>query len=315
MIKHFVILFLMIVVFPLYEANCQTQPYAEYVIVDGEVVFRFHDACIGKTSDQCLPIVDFEKYKLKESLAKGAPYPWTKDGWKLTKQVRKNEFELHRSLSDFNEKMDVGDKFMIDAAYWKMPYSEAITSKKGENVDLTPKSVSVNPRGNTIFNLKGFTKAKEVILTGSFNNWNEHAIKMNKTADGWKIVMEIPPGLYEYKFIADGQWMHDPATKNVVENQYGTLNSILSVGKELTFTLPGYLKAKKVILSGSFNSWNESAFKMTKTGTGWKYVLKLPPGKHYYKFIVDGDWMTDPTNKLIQHYMGGIENSVLVVKK
>ena len=112
----------------------------------------------------------------------------------------------------------------------------------------------------------------------------------------------------------DGQWTHDTANKNVVENEHQTLNSILTIGKTVNFNLAGHTTAKNVILSGSFNNWNERVNKMTKTKNGWTFTQQLPPGKHYYKFIVDGKWITDPANDLIQNYAPDIVNSVLILK-
>ena len=63
------------------------------------------------------------------------------------------------------------------------------------------------------------------------------------------------------------------------------------------FVLPGYESAKSVFLSGSFNQWSTMQLPMIKTDTGWTACLVLPPGKHMYKYIVDGRWMSDPNNR------------------
>lgn len=39
--------------------------------------------------------------------------------------------------------------------------------------------------------------------------------------------------------------------------------------------------------------------------------IKLKPGKYAYKFIVDGRWTTDPSNKLREHGDAGSDNSVV----
>ncbi|MBE0661203.1 MAG: glycogen-binding domain-containing protein [Bacteroidales bacterium] len=64
------------------------------------------------------------------------------------------------------------------------------------------------------------------------------------------------------------------------------------------FLLPDQNKARSVFLSGSFNQWSTMQLPMQKTEKGWEVCLQLPAGKHYYKFIVDGNWMYDPNNKL-----------------
>ncbi len=81
-----------------------------------------------------------------------------------------------------------------------------------------------------------------------------------------------------------------------------------------TFTLTAP-KAGKVSLTGSFNSWDKSGtpLKKDKNGT-WKTDLTLKPGKYEYKFIVDGQWWTDPVNRNTVRNTFGSENSVVEVK-
>ena len=46
----------------------------------------------------------------------------------------------------------------------------------------------------------------EVLICGSFNQW-EVRIPMQKTDGGmFQLFKELTPGLYQYKFIVDGQW-------------------------------------------------------------------------------------------------------------
>ena len=292
----------------------QDLPKASYEINNGEVIFKFHKSCINSTDAECGALADFEHLDLKKAIASNDFTACREDGW-IVKDLGKGMFEMRKSLDFYKEKLDYGDVFMIDAQYWKIPYSQTEIQKGKKEVFDLKKSVKVSSNGNAIFWLKGHLDAKEVILTGSFVDWREHDIKMQKIgSQGWRIKMDIPPGIYEYKFIVDGEWKQDPDNKSTVINQYRTLNSILSIGKQVTFTLKGHNSAKKAILSGSFNNWNEEAMKMIKTREGWKYTLELPPGKHFYKFIVDGEWMLDPENILQERFKDSVTNSVLVIK-
>ena len=55
--------------------------------------------------------------------------------------------------------------------------------------------------------------------------------------------------------------------------------------------------AREVFLGGSFNDFNGSENPMVRGSEGiWEITLSLPPGRHTYKFKVDGDWLLDPTN-------------------
>ena len=93
-------------------------------------------------------------------------------------------------------------------------------------------------------------------------------------------------------------------------NKYITL-TVYDLSPEITrFVLPGYLNAKRVFLSGSFNDWSTIKGKMTKTATGWFIDIPLQPGAYMYKFIVNSNWMTDPNNSINLGDGGGNTNSV-----
>jgi hypothetical protein len=64
------------------------------------------------------------------------------------------------------------------------------------------------------------------------------------------------------------------------------------------FFLPGYAQNRRVLLSGDFNNWSTLKGTMTKADSGWIADVKLKPGKHEYKFIVDGHWINDRYNNL-----------------
>jgi 1,4-alpha-glucan branching enzyme len=74
------------------------------------------------------------------------------------------------------------------------------------------------------------SKAKQVFLVGDFNQWNQKSHPMKKSEDGmWKRSMIIPPGRYEYKFLADGFWKEDNRNQNRCSNEFGTYNCVLDV--------------------------------------------------------------------------------------
>jgi len=78
----------------------------------------------------------------------------------------------------------------------------------------------------------------------------------------------------------------------------------------VTFFLRNHDDAQKVILAGSFNNWNETDLVMKKVAGGWEADVKLEAGKHWYKFIIDGNWSTDKDNKLVENDGKGNDNSV-----
>ena len=46
----------------------------------------------------------------------------------------------------------------------------------------------------------------------------------------WSIVLPLPPGRYEYKFVLDGEkWVPDPGNEEEVDDGFGSVNSIIIV--------------------------------------------------------------------------------------
>jgi len=57
-------------------------------------------------------------------------------------------------------------------------------------------------------------------------------------------------------------------------------------------------EANGVELVGSFNGWDRGhGIGLTRNGNGvWHTTLDLSPGKHLYKYVIDGVWTPDPAN-------------------
>jgi 1,4-alpha-glucan branching enzyme len=71
---------------------------------------------------------------------------------------------------------------------------------------------------------------QKVILGGDFNNWNAKAHPMTKDKSGlWKKTLVLPPGRYEYKFLADGEWRNDPKNEQTCPNIFGTQNNVVII--------------------------------------------------------------------------------------
>lgn len=73
-------------------------------------------------------------------------------------------------------------------------------------------------------------------------------------------------------------------------------------------------QAQMVCIAGSFNDWHPSATPMLHMSHDrWVKELALPSGRYEYRFVVDGQWVSDPTaNDYVPNPHGG-HNSVLVV--
>ena len=72
--------------------------------------------------------------------------------------------------------------------------------------------------------------------------------------------------------------------------------------------------AQEVCLAGSFNDWHPSFTPMVRLDDGqWAKELALPPGRHEYRFVVDGQWVDDPAATELIPNPFGTPNAVLVV--
>ena len=66
-------------------------------------------------------------------------------------------------------------------------------------------------------------------------------------------------------------------------------------GREVDFVLDCN-GAEHVYVCGDFNDWQPTSLRMIGSPDAglWEKRLVLPPGRHEYKFVVDGLWCVDP---------------------
>ena len=78
-----------------------------------------------------------------------------------------------------------------------------------------------------------------------------------------------------------------------------------------TCTAPG---AQSVLLAGDFTGWEQSPISLKKLKSGlWTTTVSLAPGRHEYRFLVDGEWRDDPECSIRLPNQFGGENCVCVV--
>ena len=291
--------------------------YGSYFLDEEEVVFEFDRQVYEKeVRASGIAKADFADLGILQVARSGNFNNWSEAGWKM-RRIDDNRFQIRKRLDDFKDAPNWQFRFLINGSYW-LPLDSALLKKGILGLyDIQKPHLPapiVSDSGNVLFTLKGYKDARQVILSGTFNNWDEQAIPMHRTARGWEIRLTLAPGVYEYKFIADGTWFEDPANSEKRINQHYTMNSVLRVAKPVRFELNGFQNATRVMLAGTFNNWNPNALSMQHSETGWWAEVPLIGGKHHYKFIVDGNWMTDPANRLIETDLEGNHNSVLFVQ-
>jgi len=71
----------------------------------------------------------------------------------------------------------------------------------------------------------------KVLLAGTFNDWEPTKGKMTRQKDGsFRKRVNLKPGEYRYKFFVDGNWVEDPQADQLVPNEFGTCDSLVTIG-------------------------------------------------------------------------------------
>ncbi len=71
---------------------------------------------------------------------------------------------------------------------------------------------------------------RQIFVAGSFNGWEPRNRLTDRDGSGkYSCRILLEPGEYQYKFVVDGEWRLDAANPNFVPNDFGTLNSLLTV--------------------------------------------------------------------------------------
>jgi glycosidase len=70
---------------------------------------------------------------------------------------------------------------------------------------------------------------EQVFLAGTFNGWSTDATPMQRKGNRFEISLPLPMGDYQYKFVADGQWITDEKAERFHPDGYGGRNSVVVV--------------------------------------------------------------------------------------
>eukprot|EP00092_Neocalanus_flemingeri_P002762 GFUD01002957.1.p1 GENE.GFUD01002957.1~~GFUD01002957.1.p1 ORF type:complete len:146 (-),score=47.87 GFUD01002957.1:196-633(-) len=78
-----------------------------------------------------------------------------------------------------------------------------------------------------------------VEVAGTWNKWEAEELQFN--GDCWSVFISLSPGTYQYKYIVDGVWLHDPS-KKWVDDGKGNINNVITVETKLVM----FLRQKKI---------------------------------------------------------------------
>ncbi|MBI2487256.1 MAG: isoamylase early set domain-containing protein [Deltaproteobacteria bacterium] len=108
------------------------------------------------------------------------------------------------------------------------------SSKSLEKVGIKKQYLKSKPICRVTFRLSKelAPEAKDVVIVGEFNKWNNEANLMKRLKDGdFTVTLELETGReYRFKYLIDGhRWENDQHADRYEQNIYGTDDSVVVV--------------------------------------------------------------------------------------
>jgi 1,4-alpha-glucan branching enzyme len=245
--------------------------------------------------------------------------PMLKDGvgnWSRTVHVKRGYY---------------GYKFVVNGEWVLDPNSSARKTINGvENSAFAAGEVAPTATNETLSTKIPVTfsyidaNATSVHLAGDFNNWADnmdgkvtgHSDWLLKSdgSGNWTLTAPLAPGKYKFKYVIDGGARWEKDARLPVTADDNSLIEVKADGGEVVHAAPGgsgsvFLysdgRATTVYVAGDFNNWLDNVdgkvtghgeWLLQNDGSGnWKLTAQLPPGRHKFKYVVDGGvrWETD----------------------
>ena len=100
-------------------------------------------------------------------------------------------------------------------------------------------------------------------------------------------------------------------TDRKIEAFYG----VRQLGEQVVFS-SRFENASSVSIAGDFNGWSAQATPMEpgRRAGDWRMSMPLAAGRYRYRLVVDGKWITDPSNNYVEANQFGELNNVVEVE-
>jgi hypothetical protein len=200
---------------------------------------------------------------------------------------------------------------------------KAYTVKNGKMLITLGKNLKSGPLDSFIvqFNLAGLDLPR-ALKSNSFDSLKK---------EGWDININNKQVLVISKVLEPMKNINNPAEEILIAEKHPTMAErfpaitenvsygfnrfrnkfpFASRDSMVTFFMRDHLQGTNAWLAGSFNNWDPRSLPMIRTDSGWIALVKLTPGKYWYKFIIDGNWELDKDNMLKEDDGYGNTNSV-----
>ncbi len=156
-------------------------------------------------------------------------------------------------------------------------------------------------------------KAKTTFSNKLFRTIVRQNIKLREAAQAGQVI-------FEYDSSCNGAKDYTALVKEIMPEFKGESIHIKPLAVQPQTAPEAFFKllapdAENVYLAGSFNNWaQDESSVMKKLDNGiWVKIISLPQGSYHYKFIVDGKWIEDPANNMVEADAFGGKNSLVVV--
>ncbi|GFS64663.1 5'-AMP-activated protein kinase subunit beta-1 [Nephila pilipes] len=123
----------------------------------------------------------------------------------------------------------------------------------------------------TVFKWEG--GGKEVLISGTFSDWKP--VPMVESQGDFALILDVPEGEHQYKFLVDGQWIHS-SSQPTVNNDMGTKNNVLTVQKS------DFEVFEALALDSTSSSSGSSANCNLPAGS---FSQEIPPRRPYDKSV------------------------------
>merc|ERR1711915_186615 len=125
------------------------------------------------------------------------------------------------------------------------------TEKISKVVGVQKKTDKIRTKETVPTEIIWWGKGDSVLVAGDFNNW--HPEEMKQEANGvWKLTLKLPAGMYNLKFVVDGQWVTSESLESI-SDQEGNVNNRIEVSSTAKSTETIKKKEKSLNESSSEN--------------------------------------------------------------
>ncbi len=166
--------------------------------------------------------------------------------------------------------------------------------------------------GTVTFSFQGAENTQVVSLALEHENYRKfHTFERNPFGI-FMLTLPVPENqnTIRYRLIVDGLWTVDPNAPTERDNR-GINLSTVSISQINNAPKPGVYRQKngmtrfvyqgmpgsRVAIIGDFNQWDPYLTALEESRPGFFEIkIQLPPGKHYYRYVVNGHETIDPAN-------------------